>query len=93
MESIILYSNDDEFFTSNENEKLSIINQKIKNILSLWIKKVYNFTLKTNKKRKEVFSKYKQLYKITMEQNEKLLNKLKLPLKINEPLKIKKKSL
>ena len=26
-----------------------------------------------------------------MEQNEKLLNKLKLPLKINEPLKIKKR--
>ena len=54
--SIILYSNDDEFFTSNENEKLSIINQKIKNILRLWIKKVYNFTLKTNTKWKEVFS-------------------------------------
>ena len=89
--SIILYSNDDEFFTSNENEKLSIINQKIKNILRLWIKKVYNFTLKTNKKRKEVFSKYKQLYKIAMEQNEKLLNKLKLPPKINEHLKIKKR--
>ena len=27
---IILYSNDDEVFTSNENDKLSIINQKIK---------------------------------------------------------------
>ena len=27
---IILYSNDEEVFTSNENEKLSIINQKIK---------------------------------------------------------------
>ncbi len=95
-----IFFNTDDKQISNNNKITNNINDKPllserlsskKSERGYKIQKVSNFTLKTNKKQKEVFSKYKQLYKIAMEQNEKLLNKLKLPHKFNEPLKIKKR--
>ncbi len=100
IKKINIFLSTDDKETSKNNQIMNNINDKpliSERLLSkrsergYKIQKVSNFSLKTNKKQREVFSKYKQLYIIAMEQNEKLLYKLKLPHKFNEPLKIKKR--